>query len=1105
MVLFSKIKILIVFFCFLLQYINLTNYISLKIIAVDECLRYINVSNQILLNFSEQNEACDYTYSSYNPCRENYWEKYAPDSFLIKDYEYELNTGIEITFEDWYRLAGYMAIDVYFNEYLIKYTDQTFWECKNCYNNKNETGKFDFGQERIWKNGVAFNLDVFKFHPNFEIIQECGPDFYTFVFKINDITELYKGGKNGPFALITDYYTFGNESQIIIKKNINRTKYDLELELELINFKQDDIIYSKSKASNSILAYKNNNNDFIYKICVENKEGQLKGLEPNNSQININTGDCFFETSGINYKLGNNETKVNFTEVKLKISVFKNCPEDTSIYKYCNNNTPIIKEADFIFQININRYPPESTEEITTPADSKEQTTTPMDFTEQTTTLAYSMEQTTMQVDSTEQTAKLVDSTEQTVKLVDFIEQTVKLVDSTEQMAKLVDSTEQAPKLVDSTEQAAKLVDSTEQAPKLVDSTEQEAKLVDSTEQATTLIDLFYKKIILYNINKTEQQELIKEIDSAIISHRIDSSLNNLTKGNFEDLIINFENIKYHITSSLNQNVRVYDDISTIDLGDCENILKNQFNITQSDTLIIFKIDVLDNSSIPIILYQVYHPITKERLNLTNCNNAIEVSYPVNINEKELFKYDPSNDFYSDICRTYTTEFQTDITIKDRQKEYINKNLSLCEEDCTYNNYDIETKKVTCECYIKVSFPIISEIKINKDKLMKKFMNIKESINLKIMKCYKLLFTKEGITTNIGSYLLSFIIFIFIVSTIIFPSKIYENLYKKVKNIYEQKICESKSDKQNKNIINEQMPEENNHKNIRSEKETMKIEMSNNSPSKKKSKRRKSFKISSHLNLNFSENKKIVKKKENNILENNIIKINEIMNYNDYELNMMEYKYAIIYDKRSYWQFYISLLKTKHIFIFTFFNSKDYNSMIIKICLFLFFLALNYTINALFFSDSTIHEIYLEKGEYNFIYQLPQIIYSAIIISVINIIVKYLFLTEKNIIKFKNEKSNDGLEAKVEELLKCLKIKIIIFYTIGYIILIFFWYYLACFCAVYKNTQIYFIKNTAISLGISLVYPFGLYLLPGIFRITSIRNNEKKTMYNASQIIQFLL
>ena len=789
-------KILINVFCFLLQGINLTNYISLKIRAVDDCVRYINISNQIVLNFSEQNtiEDCDYTYHRRGPCDVNNWEKYAPDDFLIKDYEYELKTGIEITFEDWFTEQGYMAIDVYFNEYLIKYTDLIFWECKNCYNSMNEVGKFDFGLEEIWKNDWNTWENVIKFHPTLPNIGEgCRHDFYTFVFKIDDITELYKGGKNGNFELITDYYTFGNELQIIIEKNINYSRYETELELELINFKQDEIIYAKSSVSNSALAYKNNDNDFIYKICVGNNEGKLKGFDPNNSQININTGDCFLETSGINYKLGDNETKVNLTEVKLKISVFKNCPEDTSIYKYCNNYTPIINEKDFIIQIKINRHLPESIEQTTILVDSTELITTP--FTEQTTTLAYSSEQTTIPAESTEQITKLGDSTEQTMLLID----------STEQIKKPGDSSEQA------------------------------TISEDSNEQTTTLIELFNKKKILYNINKTEQQELINEIDFAIISHIIDSSLNNLMKGNFEDLIINFENVKYHITSSINQHVREYINISTIDLGECENILKNKYNITQSDILIIFKVDVLDISSIPIVLYQVYHPITKERLNLTYCNNTIDISYPVNINEKELFKYDPSSDFYSDICRTYTTEFQTDITLKDRRKEYIEKNLSLCEEDCIYNNYNIETKKVTCECYIKISFPIISEIKINKDKLMKEFMNIKESINLKIMKCYKLLFTKEGIATNIGSYLLLLIIFIFIISTIIFPCKSFEILYKKVKNIYDQKLSESKSNKQNRN-----------------EKETMTIEINNNSPPKKEEKRRNSLKIST--NLNSTEN-----------------------------------------------------------------------------------------------------------------------------------------------------------------------------------------------------------------------------------------------------------
>ena len=261
----------------------------------------------------------------------------------------------------------------------------------------------------------------------------------------------------------------------------------------------------------------------------------------------------------------------------------------------------------------------------------------------------------------------------------------------------------------------------------------------------------------------------------------------------------------------------------------------------------------------------------------------------------------------------------------------------------------------------------------------------------------------------------------------------------------------------------------------------------------------------------MSENKKIIKQKKNNFLENNNDNIDKnniiLMNYNDNELNTLNYKEALIYDKRSFCQYYISLLKTKHILIFTFFNSKDYNMLMIKICLFLFFFALNYTINALFFTGSTIHEIYLNKGEYNFIYELPKIIYSTLIISFVNLIIKYFSLTEKLIINFKNDQSNDNLIIKKEKLIKCLKIRIILFYIISFLFLIFFWYYLSCFCAVYKNTQIYLIKDTMISFVLSLVYPFGLYLIPGIFRIPSIKsqNKDKNCMFNFSQTLQLLL
>ena len=114
---------------------------------------------------------------------------------------------------------------------------------------------------------------------------------------------------------------------------------------------------------------------------------------------------------------------------------------------------------------------------------------------------------------------------------------------------------------------------------------------------------------------------------------------------------------------------------------------------------------------------------------------------------------------------------------------------------------------------------------------------------------------------------------------------------------------------------------------------------------------------------------------------NNTISIK--INYNDYELNNLSYKEALKLDKRTYFQFYFSLLKMKHILIFTFYTYTDYNSKIIKIILFFFSFALYFTINALFFNDKTIHKIYEDHGKFNFIYQIPKILYSTIITSFI--------------------------------------------------------------------------------------------------------------------------
>ena len=79
-----------------------------------------------------------------------------------------------------------------------------------------------------------------------------------------------------------------------------------------------------------------------------------------------------------------------------------------------------------------------------------------------------------------------------------------------------------------------------------------------------------------------------------------------------------------------------------------------------------------------------------------------------------------------------------------------------------------------------------------------------------------------------------------------------------------------------------------------------------------------------------------------------------------------------------------------------------------------------------------------------------------------------------------------------------------IFYVLYFSFLFMFWYYLSCFCAVFKKTQIHLIKDTLISFGTSLFYPFIITLIPGLFRIPALRykKGDKPCLYKLSQFIQ---
>ena len=155
------------------------------------------------------------------------------------------------------------------------------------------------------------------------------------------------------------------------------------------------------------------------------------------------------------------------------------------------------------------------------------------------------------------------------------------------------------------------------------------------------------------------------------------------------------------LTTTSNQKNNENINKTTINLGECEYKLKWYYNISLNDSLYIVKLDVkVEGMKIPKVEYEVYYHFnsTSEltKLNLSICKDTkIEVSIPVIINES-LDKYNISSNYYNDICTTTTSNNGTDITLSDRKNEFINNNMSLCEENCDFIEYNYTIKKAKC-------------------------------------------------------------------------------------------------------------------------------------------------------------------------------------------------------------------------------------------------------------------------------------------------------------------------------------------------------------------------------------------------------------------------
>ena len=669
-----------------------------------------------------------------------------------------------------------------------------------------------------------------------------------------------------------------------------------------------------------------------------------------------------------------------------------------------------------------------------------------------------------------------------------------------------------------------------------------------------------------FNMTNMTNEDMIEKIDSEILA--------NFQSGD-SSIAIEGENSTMFLITTADSAMNMFNNynlfggmgLSIIDLGDCEKSLRDHYNIDPSLSLIIKQYEKLTISADRNVQYEVYHPMTKKKLNLSVCDeDTVDLYIPVQIDDKLANLYDDlkssgydlfniDDPFYNDLCSPYKSENGTDVLLSDRKNDYYNNNYTTCQSNCQYSSFNSEYKFLKCECKVVVDDIDVKNINKLSKKIYKNFYDILKNSNYKTLKCYNLVFNAEKLKENIGSFVvISFFVgftcffAIYIIKGISpLQQEVIQTVSSKFKDVniknIEENIIEknekitkipkdekagtkakndrrkSKSKNKRKSVKNVKFPPkkrksvkiksnpegEEEHKKRRKSKKYKNSNTDNNiDTGKRKSRNDNRVSIAVDNKDIVTESKKdLIEDTEKNNNNKKKRKSKEIL-YNleqvvtgrkmdDLDLNNLTYEKAVELDKRKLSEIYWSRLKSKHLLIFTFFSCNDHNLVYIKIARFLFLICTSLAMNVIFFFDSSMHKIYLDYGKYNFIQQIPQIIYSSLVSMIIEILIGILSYTDSKIYEIRQIEEYEP--QKIKKILKTIKIKLAIFFIVTFLFFAFYWYLISSFCAVYGNTQIIYLKDVATSFCLGLVYPFGIQLGFALLRVCTLRDKKKSRSF----------
>ena len=396
----------------------------------------------------------------------------------------------------------------------------------------------------------------------------------------------------------------------------------------------------------------------------------------------------------------------------------------------------------------------------------------------------------------------------------------------------------------------------------------------DTTDIPTSIYVSDYMSI-LSNLSSTiieviEEEEIIKkylDISKDEITNNLKEILKEIKVGKNYEIFGNDFNLKIKPTNST-----VFDNKTHVEFDECEKILRNHYNISNSSIITFFQFEY-DNddtqSYIKQVEYQTYNN-EKVILDLSLCKDVNikiyhEIKEGVVLDESfiSFFEdlgidiFDINNSFFNDLCHPFSNN-SNDIILQDRIK-YIYQNYSLCEQDCNYNSIDIESMTIACDCMVKENLStVISPLNFGQAKES----SILDS-NIGVIKCYNLVFSLKDKSKNIGFWIFLILVIANVIFLVIFFIKGMKSI---TEYIFNQMVIFGYSKKNNRKFFEVEKNEENNSMKISKKKnkkifnpiKKVKIKNKGNENYKKGSKKNLSRKftkrINSNINLSNSKN-----------------------------------------------------------------------------------------------------------------------------------------------------------------------------------------------------------------------------------------------------------